>query len=82
MDIFLDRYFYFHCYMEDDKIRQEITKVCHTKKEITCVVFQVKEIDGVRLGGAADKVRSLVNFCLFLGITAHTNTQGHVLVEH
>lgn len=44
MDIFLDGYFYFHCYMEDDKIRQEITKGCHTKKEITCVVFHVKEI--------------------------------------
>ena len=27
-----------HCYMKDDKIRQEILKVCDTKEEITCVV--------------------------------------------
>lgn len=35
---FLDGYFHFHCDMEDEKIRQEITKACDTKEEITCVV--------------------------------------------
>lgn len=38
METFLDGYFHFHCYVEDDKIGQEITKVYDTKKEITCVV--------------------------------------------
>lgn len=37
-EIFLDGCFYFHCYMKDDKIRQEITKAYDTKEEITCVV--------------------------------------------
>lgn len=38
MEIYLDGYFHFHCYMEDDKIRQEIIKVYVTKEEIICVV--------------------------------------------
>lgn len=38
MEIYLDGYFYFHCYMEDDKIRQEIIKVYVAKEEIICVV--------------------------------------------
>lgn len=36
--IFLDGYFGFYYYMEDDKIRQEIIKVCGSKEEITCVI--------------------------------------------
>lgn len=37
-EIFLGGCFSFHCYMKDDKIRQEILKVYDTKEEITCVV--------------------------------------------
>lgn len=76
MDIFLDGYFHFPCYMEDDKIRQEITKVCHAKKEITCVVFRVEKIHRVHCRGAADKVRGSVHFLFVSGHHCPHQYQG------
>lgn len=33
-EIFLGGCFYFHCYMKDDRIRQEVLKVYDTKEEL------------------------------------------------
>lgn len=38
-EVFLEGYFHFQCYMEDNKIREEVTKASDTMEEITCVVF-------------------------------------------
>lgn len=67
---------YFHCYMEDDKIRQEITKVSDTKEEIAvwCTGREgtLRRCPTQIMGGGSS------SFVSFLSITPDTNTRCHM----
>lgn len=55
MEILLDGYFHFHCYIEGDKIKQEITKSVWHKGGNYLGGICVKMIHQVHLGGAVDR---------------------------
>lgn len=68
---------YFHCYMEDDKIRQEITKVSDTKEEIAvwCTGREgtLRRCPTQIMAGGGSS-----SFVSFLSITPDTNTRCHM----